>query len=198
VRGGACVHLAPQAYRLLEILIEQRPRVVKKQELDELLWPSSFVARSSLGRIVTELRAALGDDAQAPQLVRTVHAVGYAFCGAVEQVGETAPAHIVAVALLWGSRSVTLTGGEHLLGRGPQCDVLIDAPGVSRSHARIRVGTDATTIADLGSKNGTYVNRRRIAGPTVLRDADEIALGTAVLTVSAGAGNDSTHTVFMR
>src|SRR5215510_2776060 len=88
-RGGALVHLAPQVYRLLEVLIERRPRVVKKNELDEILWPKSYVARSSLGRVVAELRDALGDDAHEPQIVRTVHAVGYAFCADVANVGTT-------------------------------------------------------------------------------------------------------------
>jgi DNA-binding winged helix-turn-helix (wHTH) protein len=191
-RGGALVHLPPQVYRLLEILIEQRPRVVTKNELDELLWPKSYVARSSLGRVVAELRDALGDDAHEPRLIRTVHAVGYAFCAEVVHVG-IARTTAVRVVLVWGQKIIEIDEGEHLLGRGLDCQVRIDASGVSRNHARITVADAATTIVDLGSKNGT-----RIAGPTLLRTADEITVGTAVLVLSDGSGDKTTQTVVVR
>jgi DNA-binding winged helix-turn-helix (wHTH) protein len=196
-RRGAPVPLASETYRLLEILIEQRPRVVARHELEELLWPSSYVAGSSLERVVSVLRSALADDPDTPQLIVSVHAVGYAFGGAVAQVGAPA-VQIAPLTLLWSDRAVGLGTGEHLLGRGPDCDVLIQAPGVSRNHARIVVAGSSTTIADLGSRNGTYVNRRRISGPSLLRDGDEIAIGTVIITVRAPGGGGTTQTLYLR
>ena len=196
-RGGAVVHLPPQAYRLLEILIEQRPRVVTRNELDELLWPKSYVARSSLGRVVAELRDALGDDAHEPQIVRTVHAVGYAFCAEVVQVRAAAKTAVRSV-LVWGQKIIELGEGEHTLGRGLDCEVRIDASGVSRNHARIAVTAADTAIIDLGSKNGTWVNGERTSGLTPLKDGDEIVLGTAVLTLRSGGRDGTTQTVFRR
>jgi len=195
-RGGAVVHLPPQVYRLLEILIERRPSVVTRNELDELLWPKSYVARSSLGRVVAELRDALGDDAHQPQIVRTVHAVGYAFCADVVQSSAAATTAVRAV-LVWGQKIIEIGEGEHTLGRGLDCQLRIDASGVSRNHARIAVAA-ATTIVDLGSKNGTWVNGKRTSDLTPLNDGDEIVLGTAVLTLRSGGRDGTTQTVFRR
>jgi len=196
-RGSALVHLPPQVYRLLEVLIERRPRVVTKNELDELLWPKSYVARSSLGRVVTELRDALGDDANEPQIVRTVHAVGYAFCADVVHVGAAATT-AARGALVWDQKIIEIGEGEHTLGRGLDCQIRIDASGVSRNHARIAVTAAATTIVDLGSKNGTWVNGKRTSDVTALSDGDEIVLGTAILTLRSGARDGTTQTVFRR
>jgi len=196
-RGGSLVHLPPQVYRLLEILIERRPRVVTKNELDELLWPKSYVARSSLGRIVAELRDALGDDAHESQIVRTVHAVGYAFCAEVVHMGA-APTSTVRVVLVWGQNIIEIGEGEHTLGRGLDCQVRLDASGVSRNHAHITVASAATTIVDLGSKNGTWVNGKPTSGITPVNDGDEIVLGTAVLTLRSGGRDGTTQTVFRR
>lgn len=196
LRGGRPVHLPPKTYRLLEFLVCQRPRVVTKQELDELLWPKVYVARSSLGRLIAELRRALGDDARAPRLVRTVHAVGYAFSAQVA-AASGASRKTVSATLRFADQAIPLQEGEYIVGRGEGCGVVVDATGVSRRHARIVVAGASVTIDDLGSKNGTYVNRKRISVPTPLRDADEIAIGTAVVTVRTITEAGTTKTLLL-
>src|SRR5258708_34651867 len=79
-RQGKIVPLEPKVYELLEALIKRRPAVVTNNELDELLWPQVYVARASLTRLVSELRAALGDTPRDSQIIRTVYKTGYAFC----------------------------------------------------------------------------------------------------------------------
>jgi pSer/pThr/pTyr-binding forkhead associated (FHA) protein len=64
------------------------------------------------------------------------------------------------------------------LGRGADCDVVLDEPAVSKHHARVHFDGRAS-IEDSESTNGTLVNGRRIAGATFLRAGDRIALGTA-------------------
>src|SRR5437763_2827882 len=78
-RQGRNLPLEPKVYELLEALIKRRPAVVTNNELDELLWPQVYVARTSLTRLVSELRAALGDTPQASHIIRTVYKTGYAF-----------------------------------------------------------------------------------------------------------------------
>jgi DNA-binding winged helix-turn-helix (wHTH) protein len=195
-RAGALVHLPPKVYQLLEVLVAARPRVITKHELDELLWPRTYVARSSLGRLVTELREAIGDDAHEPRLIRTVHAVGYAFCAKVTPAGTTADR--ICVSLRRGDRVIGLGEGEHIVGRTPDCQLMIDAPGVSRSHARIVIAGASATIAELASKNGTWVNRQRISAATQLRTADEITVGTVALIVHIGGDEVTTQTVVRR
>ena len=73
-----------------------------------------------------------------------------------------------------------ITKHEHLIGRVAPADILIPASGVSGRHARLFLrGTDLL-IEDLGSTNGTYVNGKRVAGPVILNQGDEIGLGQSV------------------
>lgn len=60
------------------------------------------------------------------------------------------------------------------IGRWDDNDVVIDDRWVSRYHAQVRREGDEYVVQDLGSKNGTFVNGRRIAAPLSLSDGDEI------------------------
>jgi DNA-binding winged helix-turn-helix (wHTH) protein len=181
-RQGENVPLEPKVYELLEVLIKRRPAVVTNNELDELLWPQVYVARTSLTRLVSELRAALGDTPQGSQVIRTVYKKGYAFCAEVTAVrpGVSSPA---TIELVWKKQSFALTDGEHLAGRDAECSLVIDAGSVSRRHARITVVAGAATIEDLDSTNGTHVNGTRISGLTPLGPGDEVSLGSEALQV---------------
>ncbi len=73
---------------------------------------------------------------------------------------------------------VELNEGMITFGRGLLNDIVIDRPGVSRKHAGIMVDSEGVWIADLGSRNGTYVNDERIGSePTRLDDEDFVELG---------------------
>jgi ABC-type multidrug transport system ATPase subunit/pSer/pThr/pTyr-binding forkhead associated (FHA) protein len=63
------------------------------------------------------------------------------------------------------------------IGREPSAEVMIDLESISRKHARISRVDGAYHIEDLGSKNGTFLNKERLGGPRRLVDGDEIALG---------------------
>ena len=181
-RQGNSVPLEPKVYELLEVLIKRRPAVVTNNELDELLWPQVYVARTSLTRLVSELRSALGDTPQGSQIIRTVYKKGYAFCAEVTALRSEAfsPA---AIELVWRKQTFSLTDGEHLAGRDAECSIVIDAGSVSRRHARITVVAGAATIEDLDSTNGTHVNGTRISGFTPLAPGDELSLGNEALQV---------------
>lgn len=73
-----------------------------------------------------------------------------------------------------------------VLGRGSECDLRIDDPGVSRRHLEVRVyqqGTQPQVVAvDLGSTNGTTVDGARI-GQAPLNDGSRIVLGSTVVDV---------------
>src|SRR3954466_12913608 len=88
LRGGQPVHLTPKAFQLLAFLVEVRPRAVSKSELQDKLWPATFVSEGNLATIVKEVRLAIGDDARQPVNVRTVHGYGYSFAGTVQTTDE--------------------------------------------------------------------------------------------------------------
>ena len=179
LRGAAVVHLEPKALELLELLVDKRPAAVSKGDIQEQLWPDTFVSESSLSGLVAQLRRALGDDRRQERFIRTVHGFGYAFAAEV----SSAPRGRV----VWEDQLFALHPGENVLGRGPEATVRIDAPGVSRRHARIVLGEEGATIEDLGSKNGTYLEELRLQGAMGLEDGARFRLGRQLLVFrSAG------------
>lgn len=72
-------------------------------------------------------------------------------------------------------------GDELIIGRGDKCHVALQDSYVSQSHARIYARGENYVIEDLGSTNGTYLNRRRITAPAELQRGDQIKIGKTVL-----------------
>jgi DNA-binding winged helix-turn-helix (wHTH) protein len=184
-RDGRDVHVSPKAFDLLAILLAERPGVVGKDVLRDRLWSGTNVVDANLNNLVSEVRAALDDDPQQSRFVRTVHRVGYAFCGEAA-VEDEATAGTTVCWLAWGGRTIAVTAGDMIVGRDPISGIWIDAPGVSRRHARMRVSAvdDAVTatIEDLGSTNGTFVDNARVTGPVALDEGQLIRMGDAMLT----------------
>jgi len=197
-RGGVPRELSPKGFQFLELLLACRPRAVAKQEMHERLWPDTFVSDSSLARLASEVRSAIGDDARHPRLVRTIHRHGYAFSGAVAIEPADAVSRPAACRLVWGERQIALLEGENLLGRGSEAAVRIDLGRVSRLHARITIEGERATLEDLGSKNGTFHRGRRLEAPVDLADGDEIGVGTIVLLFRAAHGDSTTETGTVR
>jgi hypothetical protein len=76
-----------------------------------------------------------------------------------------------------------------LIGRLPECDIVLADPNVSRRHAEIRPTGDlppAWEIDDLGSTNGTRVNGMPVVGPRVLRPGDKISVGATTIGFERG------------
>jgi pSer/pThr/pTyr-binding forkhead associated (FHA) protein len=73
-------------------------------------------------------------------------------------------------------------GGQRLtIGRSPEAEIFLDDVTVSRNHALLVRRRDGLYIDDLGSLNGTYVNRRRIESHR-LQNGDELQVGKYKLT----------------
>jgi len=161
MRGGDKLHLSPKAQQLLHLLLAARPRALSREELYDALWPSTFVCETNLAGIVNEIRRALGDDARAAQYIRTVHAFGYAFEG---DVISPVPAPTLIAILTCGEKGYQLSSGENSVGRAPDSRVVLTDRTVSRRHAIITICDRSSTfeIRDLDSKNGTFVDGRRI------------------------------------
>ena len=168
-RGSEPVRLAPKAFDLLQILIEERPRAVRKEELRERLWPDVVVDEANLKNLVGEIRAALGDESA----IRTVHRYGYAFAAEEKRLEEAA----TSARLIEGDHIHRLKAGDNLIGRDDDCVVVLDFTGVSRHHAKIIVADERFVLEDLGSKNGTWKNEERVRGAVELRDGDRVRVG---------------------
>ncbi len=195
--GGKAVHLQPKAFQFLELLVQSRPKALSKGEIHEKLWPGTFVSDGTLTSVLAEVRQAIGDEAQEPRFIRTVHRFGYAFCGAAQEVSGRASALASQKSvcfLVRGTRRWALATGESIVGRDPGAAVLIDDRSVSRRHARILVSEENAVLEDLASKNGTFIGDTKIARPTPLSDGDRIRIGSVDLTIRIFPAPDSTET----
>jgi len=183
-REGKAISLSPKAYGLLELLALRRPRALSKAEIHGALWPDTFVSETNLANLVMELRSALGDDAHASHIIRTVPRFGYAFCAEARVEERTSPAEASGVGfeyrVIWGRREIPLLAGENLIGRDHTAVVWINDESVSRRHARIVVSEEGASLEDLGSKNGTFLRGKPVVRPTRLEDGDEITVGEVV------------------
>ena len=87
-------------------------------------------------------------------------------------------------------QAFALSEGELAIGRGPDNDVRLDDPFVSRQHARIRNASGHLTLADAHSTTGLFVNGVRVLEPSTLGTGDLIRLGAVELEVM-GAAHDT-------
>ncbi len=91
------------------------------------------------------------------------------------------PKKAVVVEGLTKGKSYSL-GDELTIGRAEKCHLVLDDTYVSQVHARIYSKSDGTfMVEDLGSTNGTYLNRRRITSPAELQRGDRVKIGKTVM-----------------
>jgi pSer/pThr/pTyr-binding forkhead associated (FHA) protein len=104
----------------------------------------------------------------------------------------------LACLLRWQGGRATLTDGEHVIGRDPAADVVLDSGSVSRCHAHIRVGPAGVTLEDTGSKNGSLLRDRRIEQAVALADGDEIRIRMVTVSVRIMTEAVSTETATLK
>ncbi len=196
-RGTEAVHVSPKAFELLKMLVERRPRALSKAELHGAIWPGTFVSDASLAQLVSEIRAAIGDDAHEPRFLRTVHGFGYAFAGEAADVRARRPKQQGDGIICWlrvDNRDIDLHEGENVLGRDSAATVRLDSLRISRYHARIVLNENQAILEDLGSKNGTFLRGERIAEPARLQHGDQIRVGPFTLGFHVSGPGATTET----
>jgi DNA-binding winged helix-turn-helix (wHTH) protein len=195
-RGQADLHLSPKAFDLLCLLLEHRPKVLEKADLHAQMWPDTHVVDGSLNVLITEIRRALGDDARDPRFIRTVHGVGYAFCGETAAGSPAARRGALRCWLTEGNKTYRLVEGENVIGRDPECHVWLNTTSVSRHHARIIVDSRSGRISleDLGSKNGTLLEGTLVESPVTLSEGSTLGFGSVELTLQVWSADRASET----
>ena len=188
--------MSPKAFDLFAVLVANKDRAVSKGELQQRLWPSTFVEETNLASLVAEIRRALSDSAADPRFVRTVYGFGYRFVGEARVVtaASRAGSSRTTLWLMIEGRQIPLLNGVNVIGRAADAAIRVDAPGLSRYHARISVDNGQATLEDLASKNGTHLNGRRLSTPEPLHDGHQIRVGGITLifrTVSPGSPTET-------
>ena len=75
-------------------------------------------------------------------------------------------------------------GDELTVGRAAGCQITLDDTYASQVHARVFMRDDQLYVEDLGSTNGTYLNRRKVSAPMVVSRGDQIQIGSTIMEVS--------------
>ena len=84
-KAGNAIQLEPKAFRLLLFLIENRGRLIEKDEILQVVWNGAHVTENALASEIAKLRNALGDDSKTPRYIETVRTRGYRFIAEVRE-----------------------------------------------------------------------------------------------------------------
>jgi DNA-binding winged helix-turn-helix (wHTH) protein len=188
---GKAVRLEKIPMEVLALLVQRAGLLVERSEIAAAVWgPGVFLEQeAAINTAVRKIRQVLGDDAAAPRFVQTVMGKGYRFIAAVESLasaGESAsrsqdrfggPRYVIKVA----GREFVLDSGETVLGRDPTAGIYVDHPSVSRHHASLSIEGGRVRLQDLGSRNGTFLDGRRLDESAEIREDAIIGLGPITL-----------------
>jgi len=89
-RGAELIAIEPQVFDLLVYLVQNRHRVVSKDDLVEAVWGGRIVSESTLTSRINAVRRAIGDSGEAQRLIRTLPRKGIRFVGVVQEEQTTA------------------------------------------------------------------------------------------------------------
>ena len=128
-RSNESVRLSPKAFQLLEILVTNRPKALSKADLQDRLWPNTFVVEKNLANLVSEIRQVLGQGPSGSGFIRTVPRYGYAFQEGVPE--ERPPSPEPPASLPWRRTALALASVALL--------VMAAAAAISLTGARSRV-----------------------------------------------------------
>lgn len=132
-RAGSAVAVEPQVLGLLLYLVENRDRLITKDEIVDRIWKGRIVSDSAITSRVKSARQVLGDDGREQRLIRTVHGKGYRFVGEVERpaqivvsMPEPTPASELIPEVGTSKPSIAVLPFE-MIGDDPQASLMADA-----------------------------------------------------------------------
>jgi hypothetical protein len=153
-------------------------RPVVEFETDDRLGLGEFGIQTSLVSAHPESR----EEAEAPPSP-SGRTMIYSTAGRVaEPLEERARARQDTALLIHDGKRLVVGSSGVTMGRSHQCELMLDDPNVSRTHAEVRPRGGSWVITDLGSTNGSRVNGRTVEGSEVLKPGDQIELGTSQIT----------------
>ena len=212
-RGAVPIKLERLPMEALILLVRSAGDLVERSRLRDHLWGTEvFVEHdAAINTAIRKIRRALGDAPERPRFVETVVGKGYRFVGKLAgvetqiEVGEdqqqntdTAPDGFPVCCLTRGKKQFILLRGETILGRLPTAGVCIEHPSVSRRHAAISLDANRAVLRDLKSRNGTFIDGRRVNKPTTVTHGSIIGLGPITLRFTMKSAPRSTQPASVR
>ncbi|MEM9566570.1 MAG: winged helix-turn-helix domain-containing protein, partial [Actinomycetota bacterium] len=155
------IHVEPQVFDVLALLVDQRQRVVSKAELLEEVWGDQFVSESALTTRIKQARKSLDDDGRTQRYIRNVHGRGYQFVGQLDDDSGTTATRAVASTVVGRTvelaREIAVDDDFPFVGRSEELDraagaiaatagggdpalvVIAGTPGVGKSRLAVEV-----------------------------------------------------------
>ncbi|CAN5662244.1 hypothetical protein BH23PSE2_BH23PSE2_02370 [soil metagenome] len=160
-RHGLDVPLEPKAFALLLVMLEQAGKALERDELLDRVWGHRHVTPGVLNRVVAQLRKALGDDAEHPRYIQTLHSLGYRFIAelhdpeSAEEAGTAGADVPEATAAMEGDGTLSPAQGSSSPAV-PEAEM----PGLPQQ----RRASDATATTPVDPASGPALPERRRAG----------------------------------
>ena len=173
-REGVAQHLEPQAFDVLLYLLDNRHRVVPREELLDIVWGGRWISDSALATRVKELRRAAGDDAGVQAVIRTVRGHGYQLVAPVTEHHED----LVATTTLVGRDRDLAEVGSRL--RPGQLLTIVGPGGVGKTTlARALATARESVVVDLSALSSIdqLVGAVAVAAGVVQVDASAVVSG---------------------
>jgi DNA-binding winged helix-turn-helix (wHTH) protein/TolB-like protein/Flp pilus assembly protein TadD len=172
-KAGQVIQLEPKALRLLLFLIENRGRLIEKEEIFDAIWHGTHVTDNALTREIGKLRKILGDDPKAPKYIQTVHTRGYRFIAELAEANGEGTLASVGVDDM-EARPESFRAAQPVVAAAP-----LEGTTAKRTHS-YRLMTTAITIAiGLVAVGGIMLWKKRAA--TIPRSPAVAANSVAVL-----------------
>jgi TolB-like protein/cytochrome c-type biogenesis protein CcmH/NrfG len=203
-RAGAIVHIEPQVFDLLVLLVRNRDRIVRKDELIDAIWQGRAVSEATISSRISAARRVLGDSGNDQSLIRTLHKRGFRFVGDVDEDSsvpaavaiEKGPPRAADAAKLMSADEPPLLSDKSLVaavplqntGRDPDQERLADGPastGAAPAMAE-RASAAATEPAISRSDRGAdpAPAEDRTGPPGRRRTARSLLLAAALIGVA--------------
>src|SRR2546423_6258860 len=174
-KAGQVISLEPKTLRLLLFLIENRGRLIEKEEILDAIWPGTHVTENALTGEIGKLRKTLGDDPKAPKYIQTVHTRGYRFIAELAEAngeGTRASAKVEDVE----AQPESFRAAPPVVAAAP---LPFEGTTAKRTHSYRLIMTVITIAIGLVAIGGIVLWKRRAA--TVLPPAAVVASSVAVL-----------------
>lgn len=149
-RADEEVPLRPRPMQVLVYLLEQRQRLVTKEELLSRFWKDTAVTDDALSQCLSDIRQAFGDSSREPRIIRTVPKLGYRVIAQVEEVAAPAPAGADVVPIVQREITTEVEIEEVVEERPWAREPMALPPKPSRPSARVAIAVFAAAIAIAG------------------------------------------------
>lgn len=163
--GGELCPLEPQVFALIALLVENRERLVSRDEIIEKVWDGRVVSDAAVSSRVKSARQALGDDGKAQRYVKTIHRKGFRFIADVQVAGDP-------------QRDAGPVISDEAQGSRPSIAVLpFRLLGAAKSYGAIAHALPHELIAELSRLRWLFVTARGSSFRLQSTDADMLEIG---------------------